>query len=132
MPRTKGTPKTGGRQKGSPNKKTAALAMAVAESGTTPLEFMLKIMHQEAPEGSAPAQIVAINDMRFRAAQAAAPYCHRRLAAVEHTGKDGAPLIEDQEVNLMETSRRICFLLASVKLKLEDDAENDKTMKISL
>lgn len=74
--------KTGGRKKGTPNKATAAKAAEIAESGLTPLDYMLGIMRDE----EKPA------DMRFEAAKAAAPYVHPKLAAVEHTGKDGGPI----------------------------------------
>ena len=42
MPHLKGTPKTGGRKKGTPNKATAERQAAVAASGKTPLEIMLE------------------------------------------------------------------------------------------
>lgn len=71
-----------GRKKGSPNKKTAALVAAVEASGITPLDYMLDLMR----DGSQPP------DIRFEAAKAAAPYVHPKLAAVEHTGKDGEPI----------------------------------------
>lgn len=59
----------------------------------TPLEFMLKIMRTEPPEGLQQRDELAVQAMRFEAAKAAAPYIHPRLAAVEHTGKDGKDLI---------------------------------------
>lgn len=50
----------------------------------TPLEVMLKAMteHANAKEWDAAAGI----------AKDAAPYMHPRLAAVEHSGKDGGPI----------------------------------------
>jgi len=44
MPRLKNTPKTGGRQKGTPNKATAAKQAEVAATGLTPLDHMLEVM----------------------------------------------------------------------------------------
>ena len=74
--RPKGYPKTGGRQKGTPNKATAARAAEIAASGLTPLDYMLKVMRDE---DEAP-------DVRLDAAKAAAPYVHPRLATIETTG----------------------------------------------
>ena len=91
--------KSGGRKKGTPNKATAAKAKAIAESGLTPLDFMLGILRDETQEPV----------MRFEAAKAAAPYVHPRLAAVEHTGKDGADLIPPMDD--YELARRIGLVL---------------------
>jgi hypothetical protein len=33
-----------------------------------------------------------MDGMRFEAAKAAAPYVHPKLAAIEHSGPEGAPL----------------------------------------
>ncbi len=58
----------GGRQKGTPNRFNAARAAAIAESGVTPLSFMLSVLRDE----DAPAKA------RMWAAVAAAPYCHAK------------------------------------------------------
>lgn len=85
--------KTGGRKKGVPNRASTQRAVAIAESGLTPLEFMLRIMRDDmTPEDASPEVIKAFAELRFEAAKAAAPYVHPRLAAVEHTGKDGGPI----------------------------------------
>lgn len=74
--------KTGGRQKGIPNKATADKAAAVSASGLTPLDYMLQLMRdEEQPAG-----------IRADAAKNAAPYVHPRLAAVEHSGKVSLPI----------------------------------------
>ena len=69
--------KTGGRQKGTPNKSGVAKIKAKAEfSGLSPLDFLLSIYRDEMqplPE-------------RMDAAKAAAPYVHAKLASVEHKG----------------------------------------------
>lgn len=78
--------KTGGRQKGTPNKASAAKAAEIAASGQTPLDFMLEIMRGAAPENAEPAAQVAFAALRLDAAKAAAPFVHPRLAAVEHSG----------------------------------------------
>src|SRR6185437_16358785 len=80
--------KTGGRVKGTPNKAPAAKVAEIAASGLTPLEYMLQVLR--APEST--------SADRAWAAKEAAPYCHSRLAAIQHTGKDGGP-IETHEVS---------------------------------
>lgn len=74
--------KTGGRQKGTPNKATATKAAAVEASGLTPLDYMLQLMRDESKPDS----------LRASMARDAAPYVHPRLAAIEHSGKDGGPI----------------------------------------
>lgn len=66
----------GGRQKGVPNRATAAKAAEVAASGLTPLDFMLNILRDRE----------ATTADRFEAAKAAAPYVHPRLAATVLSG----------------------------------------------
>jgi hypothetical protein len=69
--------KTGGRTKGTPNKATAARQEEIAQSGVTPLEYMLSVMRDE----QAPA------DRRDDMAKAAAPYVHPKLAAMDVNAK---------------------------------------------
>ncbi len=59
--------------------------------GVTPLEFMLALMRTESDHEDPRIQM-SREAMRFEAAKAAAPYIHPRLAAVEHSGPDGASL----------------------------------------
>jgi hypothetical protein len=68
----KGVKTGGGSRKGKPNKATAAQARAVAESGQTPLDYLLDVMRN----GEDPA-------MRLDAAKAAAPYVHPKLQPVD-------------------------------------------------
>lgn len=72
----------GGRKPGVPNKATQERQAEVAASGLTPLDYMLTIMRDEEAN---PAR-------RDEMAKAAAPYVHPKLAAVEHTGKDGGDI----------------------------------------
>lgn len=69
-----------GRKAGIPNRKTAELIEKVAQSGLTPLEYMLSVMRDESCN----------RETRLDAAKAAAPYVHPRLATIEHGQKDGA------------------------------------------
>lgn len=72
----------GGRQKGTPNKASAAKVAEIAKTGETPLDYMLRVMRDA----------LADNDRRDKMAAAAAPYVHPKLAAVEHSGPDGGAL----------------------------------------
>ena len=68
-------PKTGGRKKGSLNKRT--LMIEHARSGSLPLDYMLKVMRDEKEDKL----------FRLEMAKAAAPYCHARLRPVDSAGK---------------------------------------------
>ncbi|MBZ5761573.1 hypothetical protein LAV84_18335 [Rhizobium sp. VS19-DR104.2] len=83
--------KTGGRQKGSRNKATARREREIAKSGTTPLEYMLKVMRNPRADSA----------RRDDMAKAAAPYVHPKLASLQHTGKNGGPI---QTVDLTKAS----------------------------
>jgi hypothetical protein len=103
--KSKGGARAGaGRKTGSLTKRTRQIAEAVAIQGITPLEVMMKVMHQlyeEAgnvseqdlgnKESASEARIKLLN-MAATVGRHAAPYVHPRLSAIEHTGKDGAPL----------------------------------------
>jgi hypothetical protein len=82
--------KTGGRQKGTKNKKNRALAAEIAQRAlvskycdSTPLDVMLDIMRStDNPE------------LRLQAAARAAPYVHRQLKSVEQTGEGSNVRVE--------------------------------------
>ena len=78
MPRGGSKPgeRRGGRKKGTPNKKTAAMQAEIAASGETPLQYMLRILRDESVEPS----------RRDAMARSAAPYVHPQLSAVKHGG----------------------------------------------
>lgn len=80
----------GGRQKGTPNKKTAALLEKVEAVGLTPLEFLINTMNgintdkDGAPMLDEHGMPVDIDfGTRLDAAKAAAPYCHAKRTHVE-------------------------------------------------
>jgi hypothetical protein len=75
--------KTGGRKRGIPNKASAAKAKAIADSGLTPLDYMLNLMRDDQADST----------RRDWAAGASAPYVHPKLANIEHSGKGGGPII---------------------------------------
>jgi len=81
--RPKGSPKTGGRQKGTPNKASAAREAEVEASGLTPLAYMLAVLRDEE---------ASTEDRRW-AASHAAPYVHPRLAQQQFKGPDGGNIV---------------------------------------
>src|SRR5690348_9969197 len=72
-----------GRKPGSKNKASAAREKAIAESGLTPLEYMLGVMRDEQ----------ATRDVRLDAAAKAAPYVHPKLASIVHKGDAKKPVV---------------------------------------
>lgn len=72
-----------GRKAGVPNKRTQENIEKAEASGLMPLDFMLSVLRDDAQE----------MDNRMWAAEKAAPYVHARRASVEHSGKDGGPLV---------------------------------------
>jgi hypothetical protein len=99
MPRPKGLPKTGGRQKGAVAKiKREAI---LAAQGITPLDYMLGIVRNEQEDKT----------VRLDAAKAAAPYVHARLQTTTLAGDPEKPLKVDN-MSELETVRRVAFLLA--------------------
>ena len=78
----------GGRQRGTPNRATAAKADEIAASGMTPLDYMISVMRDES----------ATRAERMEAAAKAAPYVHPRLSAIEYTG----PAEPEEDVDLSE------------------------------
>lgn len=79
-----GARKGAGRKAGSATQKTREIADKAAAAGITPLEVMLEAMNSFRESG----------DMEKAAgfAKDAAPYIHPKLAAIEHTGKDGGAI----------------------------------------
>jgi hypothetical protein len=87
MPFHKGRKKTGGRQKGVPNKSTREKReklLNLIPSGKDPLTFFLEVL----------ADRTAPFDVRAMAAKEAAPYCHPKLASVE--SRSGGKTHEDR------------------------------------
>lgn len=82
--------KTGGRQKGTPNKKTLIQVEEIQSSGLTPLQYMLEVMRDETED----------RPRRLYAANMAAPYVHAKLASIEHKGADGGPIKTESTLNI--------------------------------
>jgi hypothetical protein len=98
MPRPKGLPKTGGRQKGAVDKiKREAI---LAAQGITPLDYMIGIVRNEQEDKT----------VRLDAAKAAAPYVHPRLQTTTLAGDPENPLKVDS-MSEIELARRLAFLM---------------------
>ena len=106
--RPKGLPKTGGRKKGSVDKRKREAE--IAASGLTPLDYMLGIVRAETPPGLDASVAIARETLRFEASKAAAPYCHPRLQAVTLGGDPENPIKVDN-LSELEAVRRLAFLL---------------------
>lgn len=74
--------KTGGRQKGTPNRASQTRQIEIAASGETPLDYMLRVMRDQTQD----------HDRRDEMAKAVAPYVHPKLATVEHGGNEDSPI----------------------------------------
>lgn len=55
--------------------------------GTTPLEYMLECMAKRPPADADAKTQLGYRELCFEAAKAAAPYCHPKLASIEHKGQ---------------------------------------------
>lgn len=98
----KGT-KTGGRVKGTPNKRTQEIQSILAEKpdGEMPKDFLLRMMRDKAQD----------HRLRVQCAQAVAPYCHSKMPQItEMSGKDGGP-IETKDVSVRDAARSVMELL---------------------
>jgi hypothetical protein len=105
----------GGRQKGTPNRATAARVAAIAASGMTPLDYLVSVYRDE----------TASRAERLEAASKAAPHVHPRLAAVELTAAvEVEPQIDFSGLNAEERAlmRR---LLESLRARLGAGAVGD-------
>lgn len=80
-----GARKGAGRKQGAANKATQEAIAAAKATGELPLDYMLRIMRDAQAE----------DRRRDAMAAAAAQYLHPKLAAVEHTGKDGRAIEVD-------------------------------------
>jgi hypothetical protein len=88
----------GGRQKGTPNKRTAAMKealAAVSDEGLSPLEVMVKVMRhflEMAENTKDPIERAVYMEKASEHAAKAAPYMHPKLASVEVGGRGGQPI----------------------------------------
>ena len=106
----------GGRQKGTPNKRTTEMLAEIEAGGETPLAFMLRVMRDE----SVPMAV------RMEAATRAAPYCHAKLANVEIAAAVQVEQPIDFSMLDVEERQQLRAMLerrrGPVPVRLEDDA----------
>jgi hypothetical protein len=76
--------KTGGRKRGSRNKRARELIERVEATGITPLEYMLSVLRDE----------TAPPERRDEMAKAAAPFVHPRLQTTKVQGDKDYPLFD--------------------------------------
>lgn len=88
--------KTGGRQKGSPNKSTQERLQSLLAGGETPLEYMLRVMRDQTADW----------ERRDKMAVAAATYLHPKLATTEITGDPDRPLKHDVSIRFVSAGER--------------------------
>ena len=115
-----------GRKKNSPNKATQKRQEQITQTGSTPLDVMIenmrfahergtevlaKIIESDGASVDALKEMIGFRKLAQECAKDAAPYVHPRLAAVEHTGKDGKDLIPDRAVTPFEMARYMAFVL---------------------
>lgn len=93
--------KTGGRKKGTGNKASSERLRKIAESGLTPLDYMLTILRSDMPpelkerieKDKLDAEVISAvagwHAQRFEAAKASAPYVHPKLQTTTVKVPDG-------------------------------------------
>jgi hypothetical protein len=84
-----------GRKAGVPSKLTAEVQAAIAETGETPRDYMLRVMRDETVDHA----------RRDAMAKAVAPYCHPQLASVatkDETGRHADNMTEEELIKAIE------------------------------
>ncbi len=127
--RPKGQPKTGGKKKGTPNKRTTVMKTVeqlIKAHGIDPLEFVFRQIKLPMPKSLKTTQQdkMQVHAFRQKAAEVALPYTRPKLSQVESrgTGPGGAHLnfnensnterIDPNDPGTLEAARRIAFVMA--------------------
>jgi hypothetical protein len=101
-------PKTGGKKRGTKNRRTSRIAVEAAQEGITSLEVQLHTMRMlwaKAHEESVPD--LGLAKQACAIAAEAAPFCHARLAPIEaQVGAFGQVEVKLTRQELAEQSRR--------------------------
>jgi hypothetical protein len=131
--RRTGTPKTGGRKAGTPNKRTVALRTATA----TAAEQIHATLGSQVFHGDAHALLMTVHKdlsqpigLRMEAAKAALPYEKPRLASIENKVVDEFDTMSDQEIEAWLDERAE----ARVKMRHRDAAtsgQNGRRRRVS-
>lgn len=97
MPGSKPGERRGGRQKGTPNKVNGDLrGLILLELGHDPIKALIEIAQH--PKASL--------ELRCKANTELAGYVYAKRRAVEHTGKDGAPIKHDMEIRVVKIGEK--------------------------
>lgn len=114
MPRPKGLPKTGGRKRGSLNKRTiaqqeqaTAIVQEAKEAGLTPLGYMLRVMRDPKTD------ITRRDDM----AKACAPYMHPKPASVEPPRLP----FDRPYINMIVVARQMALILRGAEQEMQQN-----------
>ena len=116
--RPKGYPKTGGRQRGTPNRCNAQTRERINELAD-PIAFMTDVMLGKRmsaagePGDAKKTWCYPTVDQRVKAGETLLRKVLPDLKATELSGPDGKPLLEPGELSTLEAARRVAFLLAS-------------------
>ena len=110
--RPKGTPKTGGRQKGTPNKRSLAQQSKAAKGGIMPLDYMLKVLRAPLPKTTDPDEKRWHQARKDKMADWAAPYLHAKLQPVNKDGSSQIDVVAHDANSRIEQGRRVAFVLA--------------------
>ena len=111
--RKKGTSKTGGRQKGTPNKVTVAIREAALEYGPDAIAELARLMHDGQTDH---VRIAACREILDRA------YGKARQS-IEHTGHDNGPIAVETLPDKEKMRRLACFLLEDQMITIKGDGK---------
>lgn len=111
--RKKGTTKTGGRQKGTPNKISVAIREAALEYGPEAIAELARLIHDGQTDH---VRIAACREILDRA------YGKARQS-IEHTGHDNGPITVRTLPDKEKMRRLACFLLEDHVITLKDDGK---------
>lgn len=103
MPKTTGAPKTGGRKKGTPNKRTQVLHEVLDELGFDVIEKLNKLLPQLKPDKQAGVLLDLLT------------YLYPKRKAIEISGENGAP-IQIQTLTPNQRQQRIEELIEKRKV----------------
>ena len=96
-----------GRPRGSKNKKFAEIARVAAASGMSPIEVLLgamRIAWERAGKELDEERAASLRGEAAKIANWAAPYCHPRLNAVEHSGAVGVS--HEEALDLLDVENK--------------------------
>ena len=112
--RKKGTPKTGGRRKGMPNKVTGEIREVALQHSETAVAELARLMKEGQSEQ---VRIAACREILDRA-------CGKSRQSLEHTGRDRGPIAVKELPDKEKMRRLATFLLEDRILAPADEVED--------